>query len=117
MKLSNAASIVETGAEETLSCYSVPREHWRSIRTNNPLEHINSEIRIRTRVAVFFPDGKSALMLVSARLRYITGKKWGTTRYLNMERLKETEEETGEVRRAPSPFPRPYPSTPPVYKR
>lgn len=112
MKLSNAAKIVETGAEETLSYYFFPREHWRSIRTNNPLERINREIRRRTRVVGCFPDGKSALMLVSARLRYITGKKWGTTRYLNMERLKEIEKETGDGRRAPSPFPRPYPSTP-----
>ena len=36
-----------------------------------------------------FPDGKSALMLVAARLRHIAGTKWGTRRYLDMERLRE----------------------------
>jgi len=29
-------------------------------------------------------------MLVAARLRHIAGTKWGTRRYLDMERLKET---------------------------
>jgi hypothetical protein len=38
-----------------------------------------------------FPDGQSALMLVAARLRYIAGSKWGTTRYMNMDRLQEIE--------------------------
>jgi len=47
------------------------------------------EIRRRTRVVGSFPDGKSALMLVAARLRHIAGTKWGTRRYLNMNRLQE----------------------------
>ena len=36
-----------------------------------------------------FPDGQSALMLVAAWLRYVAGTKWGTRRYMNMERLCE----------------------------
>ncbi len=64
-----------------------PREHWRSLRTNNPLERIIKEIRRRTRVVGSFPDGQSALMLVAARLRHIAGTKWGTKRYLDMNRL------------------------------
>jgi len=39
------------------------------IPVNNPLERILREIRRRTRVVGAFPDGKSALMLVAARLR------------------------------------------------
>jgi putative transposase len=34
-----------------------------------------------------FPDGKSALMLVAARLRHIASTKWGKRRYLVMETL------------------------------
>jgi transposase-like protein len=45
------------------------------------------EIRRRTRVVGAFPDGRSALMLVAARLRHIAGTRWGTKRYLDMERL------------------------------
>jgi putative transposase len=54
---------------------------------NNPLERIIREIRRRTRVVGAFPDGKSALMLVAARLRHIASTKWGKRRYLVMETL------------------------------
>jgi transposase-like protein len=93
MKLWKAAQIVREGVEETLSYMSFPTEHWRQIRTNNPLERIMREIRRRTRVVGAFPDGRSALMLVAARLRHIAGTRWGTKRYLDMERLREQEQE------------------------
>jgi transposase-like protein len=89
MRLARAAEIVETGIDETLSYYSMPSEHWRSLRTNNPLERLMREIRRRTRVVGAFPDGKSALMLVAARLRHVAATKWGTKRYLQMNRLAE----------------------------
>jgi putative transposase len=87
MKLSKAAAIVKDGVDETFSYYWFPREHWRRIRTNNPLERIMKEIRRRTRVVGSFPDGNSALMLVAARLRHIAGTRWSTKLYLNMKRL------------------------------
>ena len=93
MKLSNAAKIVEQGASETLSYYDFPSQHWRSLRTNNPLERLMREIRRRTRVVGAFPDGQSALMLIAARLRHVAGSKWAMRRYMNMERLKEQQTE------------------------
>jgi len=39
-----------------------------------------------------FPDGKSALMLAAARLRYVAGSKWGTRRYMDMKQLAEASE-------------------------
>jgi transposase-like protein len=89
MKLRKAAAIVREGAGETLSYYHFPREHWRRIRTNNPLERIMREIRRRSRVVGCFPDGNSALMLAAARLRHIAGTRWGTRQYMNMKRLEE----------------------------
>jgi transposase-like protein len=89
MRLARAAEIVEAGIDETLSYYSMPSEHWRCLRTNNPLERLMREIRRRTRVVGAFPDGKSALMLVAARLRHVAATKWGTKRYLQMNRLAE----------------------------
>jgi len=94
MKLGKAAQIVREGVEETLSYMAFPTEHWRQIRTNNPLERIMREIRRRTRVVGAFPDGRSALMLVAARLRHIAGTRWGAKRYLDMDRLREQEQET-----------------------
>jgi putative transposase len=80
MRLAKAAEIVENGIGETLSYYSMPPEHWRCIRTNNPLERLNREIRRRTRAVGAFPDGRSALMLVAARLRHVAATRWGTKR-------------------------------------
>jgi transposase-like protein len=91
MKLRKAAEVVERGVEETLSYTLFPREHWRRIRTNNPLERILREVRRRTRVVGNFPDGNSALMLVAARLRHVESTKWGSIRYLKMERLEKHE--------------------------
>ncbi len=89
MKLVSAAKVVEEGLEETLSYTFFPEEHWKRIRTNNPLERLMREIRRRTRVVGNFPDGYSALMLASARLRHIAGTKWSTKKYLSMECLKK----------------------------
>jgi putative transposase len=89
MKLARAANTIREGITETLSYYRFPREHWRRIRTNNPLERIMREIRRRTNVVGCFPDGNSALMLVAARLRHIAGTKWGLKQYLKMDRIEE----------------------------
>lgn len=89
MKLKEAAKKVEYGIEETLTYMDFPSQHWLKIRTNNVIERMNREIRRRTRVVGTFPDGRSALMLVCARLRYVSGKEWGTKRYLCMKYLSE----------------------------
>lgn len=93
MRLAAAAKTFSDGVEETLSYMRFPREHWTRIRSNNMLERIMKEIRRRTRVVGAFPDGKSALMLVAARLRHIAGTKWGTRRYLDMDRLYRPEDQ------------------------
>jgi transposase-like protein len=93
MKLPKAAEKLENGLEETLTYTCFPREHWTRIRTNNGIERVMREIRRRTRVVGCFPDGNSALMLVCARLRYISSSKWGQKRYMNMDRLYRMEDE------------------------
>ena len=87
MKVPAATERVETKGYETLTYYAFPTNHWRQLRTNNPLERIIREIRRRTRVVGAFPDGHSALMLVAARLRHIASTKWGRRRYMAMENL------------------------------
>lgn len=97
MRLAQAATIVRDGVDETLSYMAFPREHWTRIRTNNVLERIMREIRRRTRVVGNFPDGKSAVMLVAARLRHIAGTRWGKRVYLDMDRLREVKQPSDEV--------------------
>ena len=97
MHLRKAAALLREGVAETLTYMALPREHRPRIRTNNALERIMKEVRRRTRVVGAFPDGHSALMLVAARLRHIAGTKWGTRRYLDMERLQEPSEGSPEA--------------------
>ncbi len=92
LKLKKAAEKVAESVMETLTYYRFPREHQRQIRSNNMLERVMREIRRRTRVVGSFPDGRSALMLAAARLRYVSGSRWGTRRYMDMNRLKEMQE-------------------------
>lgn len=89
MKLREAATCVRGGVAETLTYTRFPMEHWRRIRTNNAIERLNREIRRRTRVVGTFPDGKSALMLVTARLKYVADSEWGSRRYLDVSLLDE----------------------------
>jgi putative transposase len=93
MKLGAAAKLVEEHIEETLTYYAFPSQHWLKIRTNNPMERLLREARRRTKVVGAFPDGHSALMLVTARLRHVSATQWGTRKYMNMELLKEMDRE------------------------
>nr|WP_269571852.1 transposase [Leptospira wolffii] len=56
--------------------------------SNHP-ERITKEIKRRTKVVRAFPDGRSAIMLATARLRHVASTKWGTKKYVDMEKLKE----------------------------
>ena len=81
---------LEAALEDSLTFYSFPREHWKMLRTNNPLERLMKEIRRRTKVAEQFPHEDSALLLLTARLRRIH-ESWSERRYLDMQPLYELE--------------------------
>ena len=97
MKLSQAADLLRNSLEETLSYMNYPDKHWLRIRTNNPLERVIKEVRRRTRVVGAFPDGRSALMLVAARLRHVAGTRWGSRSYLDMDLLKKRHLDVSKV--------------------
>ena len=88
-RLKAAANCLREGVGETTTYLlpEFPDGHRRRIRTNNMIERLNREIRWRTRVVGSFPDGNSALMLVCARIRYVTANEWSTRRYLDMSRF------------------------------
>ena len=89
MKLEEAAKTVRGGCAETLTYTRFPAAHWRRTRTYSAIERLNREIRRRTRVVGIFPDGRSALMLVTARLKYVAESEWGSRRHLDVTLLYE----------------------------
>ena len=91
MKLFAAAEVAREGCAETLAYADFPMQHRARIGTNNAIERLNREISRLTRVAGTFPDGKPALMLVTARLKYIVENERGRRRYLDVSLLEEKE--------------------------
>lgn len=81
--------MVREGYAETLAYTGFPQERWRRIRTSNAIERINREIRRCARVVGTFRDGRSALMLVTARLKYVAESERGSRRYLDVSLLDE----------------------------
>jgi transposase-like protein len=77
---------LEENIEEGLTVFSFPRQYWRKLRTVNPLERVNKEIRRRTRVVGVFPNRESCVRLISAVLMEIH-EAWITGRmYINFEK-------------------------------
>jgi transposase-like protein len=79
------ASWMEKNIPEGFSVFAFPAAHQRRLRTSNPLERVNMEIKRRTRVAGIFPNEASLLRLVSALL-VETSDQWEIEKiYLNMQ--------------------------------
>jgi len=95
-RFTEAVKILADGVGSTLSYYDFPPEHWVRIRTNNPLERLLKEVRRRTNVVGAFPDSKSALMLATARVRYISDRTWSGRRYMDVSSLIAAEKPAGE---------------------
>lgn len=83
---------LENALEDSLTFYRFPRERWKMLRTNNPLELLMKEIRRRTKVSEQFPHEQSALLLVTARLKRIH-ESWAERRYLYMQPLYDMEQD------------------------
>ena len=85
----DAAELLETGGEDTLTCMNFPAEHRRRLRTTNGLERLNQEIKRRTWIIRIFPNRNSALRLIGA-LCMEQAEEWMTGKqYLEMTLLKE----------------------------
>ena len=90
LRLSRAAELVEAAVEETLAYYAFPEEHWRRIRTNNPLERILREIRRRTRVSsARSPTGNRRSTSPPPGCATSPARHGRPRRYLNIELLKD----------------------------
>lgn len=86
------ANYLREGVDETTTYLldGFPAEHCRRIHISNIIKRLKRETRRNTRTVGSFPDGDNALMLICARIRYVTAKEWSARRYLDMFRLDDT---------------------------
>jgi len=76
---------LEENFEEGLAFYKYPRDHWKKIRTNNPAERLNQELKRRTRVARLFPSIESCERLIGAVAMEIHEDWMSGKRYMSMK--------------------------------
>ena len=55
------AALLEDAETDILAFYAFPADHWRKLRSTNPLERFNKEIGRRTDVVGIFPDDASLI--------------------------------------------------------
>lgn len=70
-----AVECLKLDQEALLAFYAFPKEHWRTIRTTNPLESIFSPVRLRTNATRRMRTARTALYLVYQLVR-VAERNW-----------------------------------------
>lgn len=85
MGLRNTSGTVGRFLYDLMNYRTLPKEHWRKIRTTNILERVNKELKRRSKVAGAFPNAESLMRLAVSILIDINEERIAGRRYLSME--------------------------------
>ncbi len=86
-KNENLSAMMDASRDDVLAYMDFPREHWAQIRSTNPLERVNKEIKRRSDVVGIFPNDDAIIRLVGA-LMLEQNDEWAVARrYMTLETL------------------------------
>src|ERR687898_503272 len=94
--LPKVAAMLERSEEDLLAFYAFPVDHWRKLRSTNPLERLNREIGRRTDVVGIFPDDASLIRLATSLVIEQNDEWLVGRRYLSLDSLAPLLEEPRE---------------------
>jgi transposase-like protein len=94
--LPKVAAMLERAEEDLLAFYAFPVDHWRKLRSTNPLERLNREIGRRTDVVGIFPDDASLIRLATSLVIEQNDEWLVGRRYLSLDSLAPLLEERSE---------------------
>ena len=81
------SALMQEAQHDVLAYTSFHKSHWSQIRSTNPLERLNREVKRRTNVASIFPNEAAIVRLVGAILLEQNDEWAVTRRYMSLETM------------------------------